>query len=107
MVCRIYRSAFVSSLAVILAAAGCSVDNHTQEGTLLGGLFGAGAGALIGHAVGGSAATGALMAQGRVRSAVRHSAPAKIRLRPRTAQQSSSRSAANWPGLRTSRTCWP
>jgi hypothetical protein len=64
MMGRIYRSAFFSSLAIILAASGCSVDNHTQEGTLVGGLFGAGSGALISHAVGGNPLVGAAIGTG-------------------------------------------
>ena len=61
---HIHRLLSVFGLAVILAVSGCATTNHAEEGTLLGGLFGAGTGALIGHAVGGSPATGAAIGAG-------------------------------------------
>ena len=54
----------VCLLAVMLFASGCATSNHAEEGTLLGGLFGAGSGAIIGKAVGGSPATGAVIGAG-------------------------------------------
>jgi hypothetical protein len=47
-------------LVMVLGVSGCQSPSHTEEGAVAGGLLGAGAGALIGHATGHTGAGAAI-----------------------------------------------
>lgn len=53
-----------SLLAIAICAIGCRSPYHSDRAALGGGLLGAGAGAIIGEATGGNAASGALIGAG-------------------------------------------
>ena len=83
---HIVRLSLVCFVCVLAIAPGCATSNHAEEGGVMGGLLGAGTGAIIGKAVGGSPATGALIgaAAGGLGGAAL--ARAKIRRKPKIAQ---------------------
>jgi len=47
-------------LVAVLSASGCQSTNHTEQGAVVGGLVGAGTGAVVGHALGNTGAGAAI-----------------------------------------------
>ena len=54
------QSLALLALAAVLSAAGCQTSNHTEQGAVVGGLLGAGTGAVVGHALGNTGAGAAI-----------------------------------------------
>ena len=54
------RSLALYALAAVLSASGCQSTNHTEQGAVVGGLLGAGTGAVVGHALGNTGAGAAI-----------------------------------------------
>ena len=54
------RSFTLYALAAVLSASGCQSTNHTEQGAVVGGLLGAGTGAVVGHALGNTGAGAAI-----------------------------------------------